>query len=604
MLSRQLAGFDRQKAKRANPDHGVRHATVSPAPGFLQRTSGCACGGDCPRCRGKYHLQAKLEVSQPGDALEQEADRVAEQVLRTPEPASRPDPAAQEIRRLRLSRHSFGNEAQTPDVPPAVRDAIASPSQPLDPSTRIFMEERFGHDFSRVRVHSAAAAERSALDVNANAYTVGRDIVFGAGQFAPQTHAGRRLIAHELTHVLQQSGVDAISAGQSNGKRGLSSVSAGLSAISISAGGRNMLRRQPLPEATDPKPEPQPPAWNEHLNAILPKGVGPVAHIDQVMTLIDVLGEAELGRIVELIFANDDARALVATYGVPGIIALHQTLTGPRPDVLPDRLDVPAARLLLTLFPSRTPPADPSKAPADPSKPPPEIFPAEAVREAYVRFHKNALLDREDEQGNAVRQNCIIIVRNLVPQLFAADPKRAGRISAALGKLSGKKLTMPDVGAELVKLGVAAKPIPIPFKDGNGNKDAPTSLDHSAWDDIVKAIGDVRGWHVFGVSLMDGYHSVTLFIDNSSGDPQLYWADQWAIAGGEDFGQESGAISGFRRYDDPKKFDRWIEEYTNSRWKQVHSPDSKCGKKNPKTWKSSCKYEATLKMWHLRTVPE
>ena len=72
------------------------------------------------------------------------------------------------------------------------------------------MGQRFGHDFSRVRVHSGGAAEQSARDVNANAYTVGHNIVFGAGRFAPGTHEGRRLIAHELTHVVQQSGADGI----------------------------------------------------------------------------------------------------------------------------------------------------------------------------------------------------------------------------------------------------------------------------------------------------------------------------------------------------------------------------------------------------------
>jgi Domain of unknown function (DUF4157) len=66
------------------------------------------------------------------------------------------------------------------------------------------MEQRFGHDFSRVRVHFGTAAEQSAQDVNAHAYTVGHNMVFGAGRFAPSTQEGRRLIVHELTHVLRQ----------------------------------------------------------------------------------------------------------------------------------------------------------------------------------------------------------------------------------------------------------------------------------------------------------------------------------------------------------------------------------------------------------------
>ena len=69
------------------------------------------------------------------------------------------------------------------------------------------MEQRFGHDFSRVRVHSGGAAEQSARDVNANAFTVGHDVVFGAGMFAPGTDSGRRLLAHELTHVMQNRSI-------------------------------------------------------------------------------------------------------------------------------------------------------------------------------------------------------------------------------------------------------------------------------------------------------------------------------------------------------------------------------------------------------------
>ena len=83
------------------------------------------------------------------------------------------------------------------------------------------MEQGFGYDFSQVRVHTGTAAQQSAQNVNARAYTVGRDIVFGAGQFVPETHEGRRLIAHELTHLMQQSGGDGIRVAPGNGKTGL-----------------------------------------------------------------------------------------------------------------------------------------------------------------------------------------------------------------------------------------------------------------------------------------------------------------------------------------------------------------------------------------------
>ncbi len=86
-----------------------------------------------------------------------------------------------------------------------VQEVLRSPGQPLDVKTRAFMEPRFGHDFSQVRVHDDSLAAGSARAVNALAYTVGRDIVFGAGQYYPAAIQSQRLIAHELTHVVQQS---------------------------------------------------------------------------------------------------------------------------------------------------------------------------------------------------------------------------------------------------------------------------------------------------------------------------------------------------------------------------------------------------------------
>lgn len=89
-------------------------------------------------------------------------------------------------------------------APPMVRDAVGAPGQPLDAATRAFMEPRFGRDFSRVRVHSGTVAERSAEAVAARAYTLGSNVVFARGEYSPGTDAGRRLLAHELAHVVQQ----------------------------------------------------------------------------------------------------------------------------------------------------------------------------------------------------------------------------------------------------------------------------------------------------------------------------------------------------------------------------------------------------------------
>lgn len=98
------------------------------------------------------------------------------------------------------------NQARPTEAPPIVNEVLRSAGQPLDANTRASMEPRFGHDFSRVRIHSDERAAESARAVNALAYTVGRDVVFGMQQYRPETREGRRLLAHELTHVVQQGG--------------------------------------------------------------------------------------------------------------------------------------------------------------------------------------------------------------------------------------------------------------------------------------------------------------------------------------------------------------------------------------------------------------
>ena len=91
------------------------------------------------------------------------------------------------------------------EIPSIVNDVLSSTGQPLDAGTRGRMEPLFGHDFSNVRVHTDARSADSAQAVDALAYTVGQDMVFGPGQYAPETSSGQRLLAHELTHVTQQS---------------------------------------------------------------------------------------------------------------------------------------------------------------------------------------------------------------------------------------------------------------------------------------------------------------------------------------------------------------------------------------------------------------
>src|SRR4030095_15404719 len=93
------------------------------------------------------------------------------------------------------------NEPERQTLPQIVHDVLRSPGKPLDAQSREYFDPRFGHDFGQIRVHSDEQAAESARRVNALAYTVGRNVVFGAGQYRPETATGRRLLAHELAHV-------------------------------------------------------------------------------------------------------------------------------------------------------------------------------------------------------------------------------------------------------------------------------------------------------------------------------------------------------------------------------------------------------------------
>lgn len=186
-----------------------------PAPGsspffqnVIHRKAQCACGGGCPRCAEESthpRLQTKLSISTPGDVHEQEADRMANQVMRMTE--SHVDQRAllsTNNSSSTLSRKSAEGESRANnDV--AHSDFSPGMGQPLPESERAFFEPRFGRDFSGVRVHAGGRAAEFAESVNARAYTIGNDVVFGAGEWSPGTSGGRTLLAHELAHVAQQA---------------------------------------------------------------------------------------------------------------------------------------------------------------------------------------------------------------------------------------------------------------------------------------------------------------------------------------------------------------------------------------------------------------
>lgn len=151
-------------------------------------------------------IQTKMAISTPGDQQEQEADRVSEQVMRRQavEPVIPHDAGLQ---------RKESSECANAFAPPVVQDVLTSGGRPFDANTRAFMESRFNQDFGHVRIHDSDKGAESASSINALAYTLGNHIVFNKGQYAPYTRKGKKLLAHELAHVVQQgngNGTDSI----------------------------------------------------------------------------------------------------------------------------------------------------------------------------------------------------------------------------------------------------------------------------------------------------------------------------------------------------------------------------------------------------------
>ena len=153
-------------------------------------------------------MQPKLAIGSVNDSLEREADCIADQVTRTPDLGSCDSSRRQSIDRKCDSCNKEDPQTQNETVPDksleTVDDVLRSPGQPLDGSARAYFEPRFGQDFSGVRVHADANASTSAKLISASAYTVGSHIVFDASQWSPSSGLGRRLLAHELAHTIQQ----------------------------------------------------------------------------------------------------------------------------------------------------------------------------------------------------------------------------------------------------------------------------------------------------------------------------------------------------------------------------------------------------------------
>src|SRR5215510_3698800 len=199
----------------------LRRSTFA-APGSSHRVAQRFGNVSLQRLLGSRLLQAKLTVSKPDDAYEREADRVADEVMRMPEPAGHQaalgaSGAPPRIQRLCAEcEEEMHRKTAVEDEEPLVQakregaeledgaariapyvNSLSGRGEPLAPSTRAFMEPRFGVDFGAVRIHADAQAGAAARSINARAFTVGPNVAFATGEYDPRSERGRNLIAHE-----------------------------------------------------------------------------------------------------------------------------------------------------------------------------------------------------------------------------------------------------------------------------------------------------------------------------------------------------------------------------------------------------------------------
>ena len=483
------------------------------------------------------------------------------------------------------------------------------------------MEATFGQDFGHVRVHTDSAAAESARSVNAQAYAVGPHLVFGSGQYRPDTAAGRSMLAHELTHVVQHQGPmtvpepGTISSTDSHAPaeqqaRAVAegAVPATASAIRTQASAAQLHRI----------------GFGERIARFFGGGTFSEAELQAYLSHLDTTNRIEddndsdnkarvvverwrigdsqyilparrkvllIKEMLSGFTGDDDENAILQLLRGATDRELATIVAAVGADELRDNFHGAEEAQLDKLLAARTPAATQAgAAPAESS----EVISGETALQLQQRFKANA------EATN--RLNCILIVREQAPALFGQDPELVRQVIAELGTLRGDTLTMVHLSNALADLGLSSKQAKVSFDNGNGARE-PTAMRTSAWDTILGMVGKEQGWHVFGLAVFDGYHSVTVLVDNRADGPRVYWADQWRIDPGDDFHQEPGSVSGFRRYE-RAGFDTFINEKTREWWNIVHSPTSKCAEraaKRGKDWDSFCRYPATLHIWKFRS---
>ncbi len=350
-------------------------------------------------------------------------------------------------------------------VPPIVYEVLRSTGQPLPTSTRAEMEPRFGHDFGKVRVHTDEMAAQSARAVGALAYTVGQHMIFDTGRHAPNTEPGRELIAHELAHTIQQG----------EGGHVVVSLQVAPASDRAEVHARGMARRA----------------------------------LDGAASTVDGPSGGTL---------LPAERRLQRWDGIPQELLENANLAVMSDEELQERYDLITDTL--SQFSEST--ADTAALQDEAGHIGVELARRKALAEGRT-FSEASIEDMRKyfiRNAKTEKDSCIVCL-NKGMKLLLRDPKQPTTPKSI-------EKTMEKVRAS----GRSSEATEIWFEGKNGRITTgaafPAKLHESVAQTLWSMAGGDPGWSVFTMSLMDGFHSVTITLDNNDpASPKMYWSDQW-----------------------------------------------------------------------------
>ena len=549
-------------------------------------------------------IQPKLQVNTPGDTHELQADQVAEQVMRMPEPRLQRTCACgggcprcqnekaihEQLQTKRVEANDIG-EVTAPSI---VHEVLRSSGQPLDPDTREFMEARFGHNFSRVRVHADAQSAESAVALNALAYTVGHDMVFGAGQYNPTSSQGKHLLAHELTHTIQQG-------------RGLSSSRIQRSGPDADKANSLMNYLTKLRETGK--------IQNDKTNAREVVKRWKLGHSVAVLSLAQkklVIDELLNGPAT---VAVNDQSLILDLVELSEVVHTKELCEYLAPKIKSSSDKIPDSRKIFTAKTyKRFQDIQQTRAKAQDTSG--GTFSSDQVRIMIERAYINAIryAKKENIDSDFVKfsdsenyLHCIDTFRRVVLFRLFGNAKDSPLIEKTVneyclsGKLKDEKGApranrIMDAMDAMIKVGHAKKLKSFSyshksqkFESLKSKKDArtlnvPDKLQGSVWGTMKTEFKNKEGWHFFPLTVLDGYHSITLAVDIRPDGPFLYWIDdldKTKQPESEKFRVTEGSAPGVRQLI-PDQLDSYISWTTQSYWEVLRTDPTK--KDGPEGW--------------------